>query len=317
MKSTLRTLHVLATLAFAACSPEGGEPAPDTPSVAESEDSAAAFQGRIYERNLVFLTPQQDSTLVVPWLFSARTRAGTVDRRARGWLHRSGAWEPFFGEEWETPPTRAPWRILPRENMRILVGLEDALDRIVFSEGPRQLEVVLDGSLVEWSGPRGGTFRLLDGGLVLANQRVEGLILDMSRARRAEDAPPGDWAILVSGDSLQAVLHAPRALDPGSSGAYRAWARLDFRQLQWPSVTVEWSETRAFERARRDVPYAWTLASDDADLGGTLRVRAAEIDAGAGEGPQLPVAALFEVTGTLRIEEASYPVHGILRHEQR
>ena len=34
----------------------------------------------------------------VPGLFTAYTRRGGVDRRARAWLARGGAWEPFVDE---------------------------------------------------------------------------------------------------------------------------------------------------------------------------------------------------------------------------
>jgi hypothetical protein len=47
---------------------------------------------------------------------------------------------------------------------------------------------------------------------------------------------------------------------------------------------------------------------------GVLEVRTAQIQAGAGEGPLLPVDALFEVTGTLSIEGGDYPVRGLFRH---
>jgi hypothetical protein len=309
-------LLLLVLLSLAGCSREQPEDAPAGTLVAAPADSAEEFQGRAYERNIVFLTARSDSALLVPWMIRARTLPGGVRREARGFLARGEAWEPFFTEEWETPPTRAPWRILPRGRMRLVVGADDGLERLIFEEGPRQLEVALEGTLAEWTGPRGDVFRLLDGALVLSSTRVPGFILDMARARRARDAAGGDWGVLLSGDSLQLVLHAPEAGATPSQGIYRGWARLQGQEFQWPDLTITWGETRAFQAARRDVPVEWFAVSADGDVRADLRVSTAQIEAAPGEGPQLPVEALFEVEGTVRIGEGTYPVRGLLRHFQ-
>ena len=126
-----------------------------------------------------------------------------------------------------------------------------------------------------------------------------------------------DWAFLTSGDSLQLVLYSPRANPPGAPGGWRGWARLRDGDIQWPSLTVDWRGTRAFEPARREVPMGWTVTSAANELTGTLEVRASELHAGEGEGPQLPVDALFDVAGTVVVQDRSFAVRGFLRHEQR
>jgi hypothetical protein len=80
---------------------------------------------------------------------------------------------------------------------------------------------------------------------------------------------------------------------------------------------VSWGETRAFERARREVPVQWSIAAGTGDMAGSLEARATHIEAGAGEGPLLPVEALFEVTGTFRVGDRDYPLRGLVRHLQR
>jgi hypothetical protein len=64
------------------------------------------------------------------------------------------------------------------------------------------------------------------------------------------------------------------------------------------------------------VPVVWALATPDGRLEGRLEVRSAQLEAGEGEGPQLPVDAIFEVAGTLTIEGVDHAVRGLFRHTQ-
>ncbi len=315
MSASPRWLVLLAGIWLTACS--GSEPNPGR-TASQTGDTAPTgnFRGRFYERSFVFTTLTGDSAFLVPWLMSMRTRPGAVEREAHGFLARSGTWEEFYSERWESPPSRAPWRILPHGSLRIIVGQGDAIDGILFEEGSRELELEMDDALQEWTGPRGETFQLQKGAAYLSDRRVDGLVLDVVRGRGADEPEPGDWAFLTSGDSLQVVLESPELAAPGTVGAYRGWARLDFRNLQWPSVTVDWTEVRAFQPARRDVPVAWTVSSDDDDVSGVLGVKTTQIHAGDGPGPVLPVDALFEVAGTLEIQGRAYPVRGLFRHSR-
>ena len=195
----------------------GGCGSPDEPGngidqpTADSLEPSRNFPGRSYERHIVFLTFQGDSTLIVPWTFSAHTRPGGVDREVRGWLARSETWDAFLVDSWEGPVNSVPWRILPHGPVRLVVGEEDALETIIFQEGGRNLEVSPGEFLVEWSGQRAQTFRFHKGRVMLSDQTVEGHILDMSRAWEAGDPPPGDWGVLVSGDSC--LLYTSDAAD--------------------------------------------------------------------------------------------------------
>lgn len=301
-------------LAVAAC---GGEAPPEPHAQAEAPAPATAPPGaaaRIYEREVVFMTTDTDSALVVPWLFSALDRGPTVERKLRGWLSRNGAWEAFLDEAWETGATRAPWRLVPKRPLRLVVGPDDALERIIYQEGARNLEVGFGGLLAEWTGGEGRVFRIHEGSAVLSTQRVDGVLLDINRTR-----PPGDvhgeWIFLVSGDSLEVFVDGIRPVDVPIGGA-AGWGRVDFRQLEWPDLRLEWTEQRAFERARRDVPVAWTVTSVDGSMDGSVSVETTEIEAGSGDGPRLPVDALFEVSGQLDVEGVTVPVHGLLRHTQ-
>lgn len=311
------TLGLTASLLLLAGCGEPERAVEMAPSEVQPQRDPAETAGRSYERNFVFTTVTGDSILLVPWLLETTTLPGTVEREARGWLNRSGTWEAFFAERWETPPTRSPARILPYGNMRIVVRENDVVDGIVYQEGSRSLELSLGSLLTEWAGPRGEVFQLLEATLYLSDQRLGGLALDMARGSSNETPPGGDWAFLTSGDSLQIVLQGDAEHDGDPPPGYRGWARLELEDLQWPSLTVEWAEINAFQPARRDVPVSWTISSPDGDLSGVLEVTSSEVQAGEGSGPVLPVDAMFEVEGTVSIDGGSFPVHGLFRHQRR
>jgi len=315
VSAPVRWAVVAAGIGLSACS--GSKPEPAASQIQEGGAAPTrSFAGRIYERNFVFMTLDGDSAFFVPWLMTMRTEPGAVQREVHGFLARSGTWEEFYSESWTTPPSRAPWRILPHGSLRIVVGEGDAIDGILFQEGSRDLELDMDDVLQEWTGPRGETFRLRKGAAYLSDRRVDGLVLDVARGRGVEEAKSGDWAFLVSGDSLQVVLESPQLAARGTVNAYRGWARLDFRNLQWPALTIDWTEVRAYQPARRDVPVAWTVSSESDDVSGVLEVTTAQVHAGAGPGPVMPVDALFEVAGTLEIQGGTYPVRGLFRHRR-
>jgi hypothetical protein len=306
----------LLTFAGLACTDPAPEVFLESPG-ATARDASRAFPGRSYERNFVFATVTGDSLLLVPWLFETTTQPGRVVREARGWMERSGTWDAFFAERWETPPTRIPARILPYGSLRLVVREGSAVDGIIFDEGTRNLELALGRVLIEWSGPRGEVFQLLDGSLYLGDRRLDGIVLHMARGSSADSPRAGDWAFLVSGDSLQLVLQGESEHQGEPLPTYRGWARLDSESLQWSTLAVDWVETNAFQPARRDVPVSWSISSTEGDLRGVLEVRSADVRAGQGSGPVLPVQAFFEVEGTVTIEERTFPVRGLFRHERR
>lgn len=310
---TRPALLALTALLVACADEPAGEPAGAAPQADTVGSSSPVLQ--YHERNIAFLTPAGDSTLSVHWVWESRARTTEVGRRIQGSMARNGTWERFVTLDWSTPPSRSPWRILPRRPVRLVLGQGEAVERILYAEGGRQMEVVLGSTLAEWTTPRGESVRIQEGRVELAGGAVEGLLLDLIRSRRAGEDPGGDWVVLAAGSSLQLVLEDPA--EAGSGGVFRGWARHDFQLRQWPEVEVGWTEQRPFEPARRDIPAAWALASRDGELVADLTARGAQLEAGSGEGPILPVRALFEVEGVVRIDGREIPVRGLWSHVQR
>ena len=307
----------LTILIAAACSPAEEQPAPGAAD-GTSEADAGNFTERVYERNVVFASAMGDTAFFVPWMMQTVERPDTTERRADAWLARGGVWDGFFSEEWGGPATRSPTRILPYGGLQLLVGDGDVIDGLVFEDGGRSLEVFLDEVVASWSGTQGERFEVLTGSAYLADQRIDGMVLDMARTAIDGAHTGGDWAFLLSGDSAHFVVAAEAEHGAEGDPAYRAWGAGDTTEpTRWPAVEVTWARNEAFPPARRDVPVSWRVTSEDETLEGTLDAASAEIEAGEGPGPLLPVRALYEVTGELRTEDGTYPVYGILVHERR
>ncbi|HUG37233.1 MAG TPA: hypothetical protein VML54_09810, partial [Candidatus Limnocylindrales bacterium] len=130
-------------------------------------------------------------------------------------------------------------------------------------------------------------------------------------------APGGDWGLLASGDSMVLVLAADDEHGGDGEPVYRAWAEVGESERVWTEVGVLWTATQAFPPARRDVPVAWRITTDQRQLLGTLESLSADIEAGAGPGPLLPVRALYEVAGEITVGTREYAVRGLMVHERR
>lgn len=313
--SSRRLLGILA-VGLVAC----GEPAPEpqaAPAGADAGGDGAAGANPVYEQSFVFASVSEDSVFLVPWLMRTTVRPDTIIREAHGWLERSGTWDAFYSATWATAPTRTPARILPYGNLRLLVQEGDVVDGIIFEQGARRLELTMGDSRASWGGPRGEAVELVDGVAFLADERVAGVILHMARASAGRSPPGGDWALLASGDSVVLVLAADEEHGGPERPVYRVWADLGQNERVWTDVTVDWSATQAFPPARRDVPVAWRLGSPDRQLQAELEVASADIDAGTGPGPLLPVRALYAVVGQVRMEGSLYQMRGLLVHERR
>ncbi len=306
-----RASLTLALLLFACV---GDTPAPPTtePGLRSTESADRNFEDGLYERNVVFMTVDADSAIVVPWFFQTSSSEEGVERLTEGWLARAGLWEPFFHDQWFAEPTRTPFLIQPRGSMDLVVGLGGTLERIVFAVGQRQLEVVINEGMSDWSGNRGETFRVHRGAALFGDQRVEGLVLDMNRARLRGGPEPGEWMFLTGPRRLVIVVEAP-----GGSPPYTGWGRMGEVEFRWPEVEVEWSAVRSFEEARRDVPVEWAIRSSDGEVEITLASAGMELRAREGEGPILPVDGLFQVAGSVVLAGDSLEVRGLVRHVQR
>jgi hypothetical protein len=213
---------------------------------------------------------------------------------------------------------RAPWRVVPRGPFRILVGDGDRLDRLIYQGDGPSVQLTLDESLAEWTDSRGGSFQLLEGGLVLGDRRIPGRVLDVSGGARLAEPPLGDWLFLSSNAGWSVVLGAP--LEAGGESTFQGWALTpDGDDMgPWSGVSITWSEVRTFEPARRPIPEVLTISSEGGDLSGRLEVTSLQLETREGAGPVLPVDGFVGVTGEVQVgDRDSIEVHGVMRHRRR
>ena len=299
-------------LVLTACGEEASQPPASTQGPTPAAGPDRNFDDRVYERNVVFMTVGADSAIIVPWLFRSSASEQGVKRSAEGWLARAGLWELFFTDRWDSPSTRSPFRIHPHGSMDLVVRPDGVLDEILYEEGPRQLEVIIDEGMSDWSGSRGETYRVHQGAVHFGNLRIEGMILDMSRAHLREGPYPGEWMFLTGPGRLALIIE-----ETSGSPSYTAWGRRGEEEYRWPNIEVEWSAVRSFEEARRDVPVAWEIQSDDGDVEISLESTGMELRAVPDEGPVLPVEGLYQVSGSLVLAGDYLEVRGLVRHLQR
>jgi hypothetical protein len=321
MRARVRVVGALGTaialsLGLITC---GGDVQAPTPvsSTGAAPSTAENFQAREYERNVVFASLEDDSLFLVSWMLYNVETPDAILRRADAWLARGGVWDGFYSQRWSTASTVPPSLLVPNGPFSLLVREGDVIDGIAFEEGPRALEISMEGVEASWTGPRGGLYEVLGGSSYLADQRIDGMILDMARASVGGAPTGGDWLFLLSGDSARFVLAADVEYGGDVEPLYRGWGDLGEQEVTWPEIRIDWRRTEAFPPARRDVPVEWRIWSPDGSVEGALAAASAEIRAGDGEGPLLPVRALYEVAGDIRSAEGRFSVRGVLVHQRR
>ena len=320
-RHALSRLSLLISLLYGC---EQGDPPPSPNAPLTESDSVSApptpDQGElVFDREFLFLSTEADSLIIVPWFFRSRVTAEGIHREQTTWLSRGGDWEVLAQQTEDTPPTRSPWRILPGETVRLIVGPQDRIESLLFRDPPRALETVLGDLMTEWTSPGAQSVRMYRGQSVFPAGPVEGIVIEISRRWEAtEEGGPGDWVFLHAGSGLQLFMQGERAADDlGMPIRYEGWTRVSLRDLQWSDLAMDWEELRAYEDARRDVPVRWSLGTPGEEVSGTLESVSSHLMTGQGDGPILPLLGLFEVSGMVEVQGEQFPVTGLIRHVQR
>ncbi|TVP73510.1 MAG: hypothetical protein EA352_11955 [Gemmatimonadales bacterium] len=326
----IRLLLPLVLLALVMAAIAAIPPAPDTR--APGAPGPALDTVRVHERTLALVGERADTGLVSVWHFETlEAEEGPEERRRLVAEALDGSWITVDADTSFVPATRAPWRILPERPFRLVVGLEDRLERLRLDgplpaprDGPLDALDLFPGEVEhEWSGPGGTVLRVHSGqrtGTLGQEETVaEGVVVDVARSWRPTEGRAPDWVVLLA-DGVPILFleeHVLTSDDQERPGGYRAWSAVREPESIWPAVEVRWTELGAFERARRDIPAAWSASAPGPDgFEAEWSVTGSWLEAGEGEGPLLPVRAFFEVEGFVRFGDDSTAVRGLVRHVQ-
>ena len=286
--------------------PAGGGQLPE-----RKEDSASVFVGRTYQRTIAFMDPSGETPAYVSWEFWNREEPEGLERTVRGWLGRAGAWALFIEDPLQTGPSRAPWRVVVRPPVELVMEYGDVLREIHYQDGLRSLSLRLGDPVREWRGRNKEMYRLLRGTARVSGEEANGLVLDVTAIRSNQSVRPTEWALLTGGRRLQVLVAGSPGAEP-----YQAWARYDSTTLSWENVEVTWDETRRFERANRDIPVLWRIESRNRVLSGSFSAVSSHFKTIDRDDGPMSVLGVYEVEGEVSIRGISGPVRGFLRHSQ-
>lgn len=271
-----------------------------------------------HHRHLVFVSRDADTTTVVPWVFQG-VRSGVSETRGRGvWMGRGASWERLVDEAEEAAAVGDSWQIVPGAGVAMVVTAEGRIESLRVRSASPTLRTRLGIILADWSpAPREGV-RFHQAVTEVEGEEVDGLLVDYAGITGPGQRPRGDWLFLQGGDLFQGFFVAvtPATADDPLLPTWMGWTRIAVRERRWSALEVEWSEMRAFEDARRDIPTRWELRSPEGELEVLVESVGSHLEALEGEGALLPVEAFFTVRGEARFDGDTVAVHGVLRHRQ-
>lgn len=273
-----------------------------------------------FDRRFLFL-PEAGASPITAIVFDFGVlHDSEATRRTARVLLADSAWSLLMDEAWRMDPMREPWRLVPHQSLRILVGETgdvEALrldgDSIRFLPGPTLAEYAPDGAT---------QFQLRDAVLQLDSVRLQGVLLDLQSARPLDEAdspPPRDLArtdtapaspVGYTADALVLDDAGFRMVIGHSATGPIVWLHHPQWQDVWDGAALAPAEYGLAQPAGRTVPIAWHLILASGDTAAELRV--AGTDYATGTDDRLHGAAL--VRGWIEISGERRDLRGVLRH---
>jgi hypothetical protein len=300
-------------------------PALDEPPPEPSPEGSTPVVGAEHLRVLAFVSLDAATPTVLPWSFRATIGEEGIHRVRTLSVGRGSDWEPLLADSMVTPLNRFPWRILPGGPVRLVVGPGDAVASIGFEDATRSMELLPGEFLAEWLPSPGVSWRIHRASVLFPSSESTGLLLDLSRSRGPGGVAALEWAFLHAGAATQFLFAEVPGGGAGAAGisTWTGRSRVAFQERDWDGIRVEWTQVRAFDPARRDVPATWALRVPPGDgqgaspLEGELRtLRSLLVADTLAPGPVLPVAGFIEVEGEITVLGERIPVRGLVRHRQ-
>lgn len=271
-----------------------------------------------YARNFILLSRQADAPVAAVLDFTADENSDSIHRSAAAWLLTDGAWRRLLQASWQTEPVREPWRLVPHEELRLLVGDRGEIEALVHRADSTGFRLVPSVAVAEWSAGDAAQFRLRRGELRLQDRSIVGVLLDLQTGARAAGAATADVAFLTDGEGAHLIL-AENGTGSISARLFRDAEELVWEELKLTPLAAEVSpgaEGAVHEVADAEARTAghadgWRIAGTSDDFAGELRATGDSLDtpaAGAGAGVQTVV-----VDGWIEARGERRTVFGVVR----
>jgi hypothetical protein len=303
----LPLLFLLLLAGGAACAPA----APET-----EEAAAEASDPPRYVRELAFVGRRDGEPISVLFSVEAVPEPGITRRQARGWVGYAAGWEQFLDADATTRDGGAVWRVVPTDELRVVVGGPAEIEALAFRRGNRSLRLEVEGVRSGWTTFRNSRFRMLEGRVRLGPGWIDGVVLEVQRfLPRPAEGEEASWVLLSDGEGTQLVIAEMRA---GEEAVERlAWTLFGDEERTWESFTLTPRESVAFDPARREIPGGWRIAIPEARIRMTATSDAFDPVAGEERRGRRAVDTRYRLSGEADLAGASTPLFGIGRYVAR
>jgi hypothetical protein len=224
------------------------------------------------------------------------------------WMADAEGWQRLLDLSDTLPVPRAAWRVLPSEQLRVMVGDDAELSGLLFRGNERHAQLTPSGVVAEWTGWTGQRARLGLASLDLADASDVGLLF-FRRAARPASAGASDLVerIFLLADSLgngMLIQTVPGEADPTPV----AWTWIEGVENSWSDVRL--SAIGLDEESDPRDAREWTIQIPNAEATGRLRV--AERDSTAlPSRPFQPGERFYLLSGELTVGELVLVLRGV------
>jgi hypothetical protein len=231
----------------------------------------------------------------------------TALRREYGaWLADASGWTRMLDVRDTLPVPRAAWRILPSEQLRVMVGNDAELSGLLFRGADQRAQLTPTGVVAEWTGLTGQRARLGLASLDLVDASDAGLLF-FRRAARAASAEATDLIerVFLLADSLGNGVLIQTVLGE-SEATPIAWTWVEGVESTWSDVRL--SPLDLEEEADPRDAREWEIQIPDAEATGRLRVTEGDSTAA---GPLQPGERFYLLAAELTVGERLLALRGL------